>query len=201
MKLGVWTVVVVCLLSAVVRGDDESDRKQYIDDIDRLLDGMADDRKGANVILGKLVKTMNSIQNVLNNELKGANDPEVRAQMELGKLEHKRIQADRGKCDESEITIPGASKRIDCVKECTIYEIKPNNSKAIDKGKDQAADYKRAVQEYFEYDKTKMNERFSGKMKVFLSCIKDGQISLNVDVRVYDFCPADGKLFNDFVVE
>lgn len=159
-----------------------------------------EDRKGATIILDKLVRTMNSIQNVLNNELKGANDPEVRAQMELGKLEHKRIQADGGKCDESEITIPGASKRIDCVKECTIYEIKPNNSKAINKGKDQAADYKRAVQEYFEYDKTKVNERFSGRMKVFLSCIKNGQISLNVDVRVYDFCPADGKLFNDFVV-
>ena len=35
--------MIVCVLSAVVRGDDESDRKQYVEQIDNLLDGMADD--------------------------------------------------------------------------------------------------------------------------------------------------------------
>lgn len=157
--------------------------------------------KGATVLLDKVTGILNSVTNVLNNELKGANDPEVRAQMEVGKLEHKRIQGDSGKCDESEITIPGKGMRIDCVKQCTIYEIKPSNSKAIDKGKNQARAYKAAIQEYFDgSDKTKLSDRFSGKMQVFLPCINSGQISLNVDVRAYDFCPADGKLFNDFIV-
>lgn len=160
-----------------------------------------EDRKGANVILGKLVKTMNSIQNVLNNELKGANDPEVRAQIELGKLEHKRIQDDRGKCEAGKITIPGEGMRLDCVKACTIYEIKPNNSRAISKGKTRAQEYRDGVQRYFDKsDKTKLNERFSDKLQVFLKCIDGNKITLSYDVIAYDFCPADGKLFNDFIV-
>jgi hypothetical protein len=166
------------------------------------------DRKGASVILDKLVRTMNSIENVLNNELKGANDPEVRAQMELGKLEHKRIQADSGKCDRdaTEITIPGSGKRIDCVQVtgnvCFIYEIKPNNSSALSKGRSQAEGYMKAVQSYFETNKApdKLKAAFSDRMKIFLQCIDNGQIRLDIGVRAYDFCPADGKLFNDFVV-
>lgn len=43
MKLGVWVVVFVCLLAAVVWGDEESDRKALIENIDKLLDGIASD--------------------------------------------------------------------------------------------------------------------------------------------------------------
>lgn len=168
----------------------------------RLLLKVADEdvNKSASVILDKLVRTMNSIANVLNSELKGANDPEVRAQMEVGKNEHKRIQADSGKCEASEITVPGKGMRMDCVKACTIYEIKPNNSKAIAKGKGQASDYRDAVLAYFNSNKERLKEAFTDKMQIFLKCVSNGQLSLDTDVRAYDLCPADGKLFNDFVV-
>lgn len=71
--------------------------------------------------------------------VRGANDPAIRARMELGKNEHKRIQADSSKCDASEITI--GSVRLDCVKVssnvCTIYEIKPDNDAAKARGREQ----------------------------------------------------------------
>ena len=131
--------------------------------------------------------------------VKGANNPKVRARIELGKSEHKRIQADSGKCTVSEITID--SYRMDCVYvsggTCTIVEIKPDNSAAKSKGREKLDDYKDAVEDLF---KNKKEDGFkSGKLTVFQKCIKDGRLSLKIALRVYNVCPSNFKVGEDWI--
>jgi hypothetical protein len=38
-------------------------------------------------------------------------------------------------------------------------------------------------------------------MGVFLKCVdSNDQLRVDIGVRAYDYCPDDGKLFNDFLV-
>lgn len=165
----------------------------------------AEVRAKAGALFGRLDKTLNSLVNLMNDELKGTNDPEYRMMTETGKNEHKRIQADSSKCDASEITIPGVRKRMDCVKVegsiCTIIEIKPNNSKAIAKGDVQVKSYLRSMKDYFDANKSRTKDAFSGELEIFRRCISGEVIELKTEVRVYELCPADGALFRDFVVQ
>lgn len=163
--------------------------------------------KAASVVLDEVTKTMNSVENILRGELNGSNNPRIRARIEFGKDEHKRIQADGNKCDKgaTEITLP-SGKRIDCVQAsggtCTIYEIKPSNDRAKSKGRDQAGGYRRDVLDLFNgTNKDKRQEVFKGDMGVFWKCVdSNDQLRVDIGVRAYDYCPDDGKLFNDFVV-
>ena len=138
----------------------------------------ADVRQRAGVIAGMIRKRLQSLANLLNNELHGANDPEFRAWIEVGKNEHKRIQHDSSKCQASEITIPGAGMRIDCVYvssgTCYIVEIKPNNSDARAKGDKQAADYIDAMNSYFSRNKNDIDNAFQSKLAIFkrASCME-----------------------------
>ena len=122
----------------------------------------------------------------------------------VGMNEHKRIQADRGKCDVPEITIPGAGKRIDCVRvssgTCYIVEIKPNNDPAKAKGRQQLDGYRDEIRTLFDTKKNDLDSAFTGALSIFKQCISNGRIQLDTELVVYDFCPPDGKLFNDFVV-
>lgn len=167
--------------------------------------------KGASATLDEVAKTMNSVENILRGELNGSNNPRIRARIEFGKSEHNRIQANQSECDAgaTEITIPSSGKRIDCVQAlssgvCTIWEIKPSNDRAKSKGRDQAAGYRKDVLSLFNSNKDsreKLREAFKGKMAVFLKCVDNSeQLQVEIGVRAYDYCPDDGKLFNDFVV-
>lgn len=141
---------------------------------------------------------------IMSKELDGRRDAEVRTFIEVGKNEHKRIQADSSKCEVSEITIPGESMRLDCVRvssgTCYIVEIKPNNSAAEAKGRARLQDYVRAVSSLFDSNKDRIDSVFTDRLSIFKRCISNGRIDLKPELRVYDFCPADGKLFNDFVL-
>ena len=161
-------------------------------------------RRDASILLGKLEGTLRSLVNLMNDELKGANDPEFRMMVETGKNEHKRIQADSSKCDASEISIPGARARMDCVKVssgvCTIVEIKPNNSEAIRKGRSRLDDYRREMGKFYAANRDNVDKAFTGELDVFKKCISNNRIELEVDVRVYDLCPPEGMMFRDFIV-
>ncbi|MBE7450685.1 MAG: hypothetical protein HS111_17840 [Kofleriaceae bacterium] len=162
-------------------------------------------RPGAAIVAKAITGRMTGLQNLMNNELNGSNDPDVRAKMELGKTEHKRIQADSSKCETDEITIPGKSLRIDCVRvssgTCYIVEIKPNNPDAQTQGRGQLDKYRRGMQAYFDDNKPRVDDAFRDKLQIFKRCIANGKISLDTELRVYDYCPPEGQLFNDFVIQ
>jgi hypothetical protein len=161
-------------------------------------------RSKADLLSLKLERTVNGLVNLMNNELNGANDPEVRMQIEVGKTEHKRIQADSSKCSVSEITIPGAGLRMDCVRvssgTCYIVEIKPNNANAAGKGEEKLKAYISAMTSYYSSNRDHVKEKFTDKLEIFQQCIANGTIQLRSELRRYELCPADGRLFQDFVV-
>jgi hypothetical protein len=142
---------------------------------------------------------------LMSDEMKGRNDVELRAQIEVGRNEHKRIQGDSSKCEVSEITIPGEGRRIDCVRvsdnRCYIVEIKPNNSRAQSRGRSQLDGYQSAVLKLFDSNKDRVDSTFTDKLTIFKRCIANGSILLATELRAYEFCPPDGKLFHDFVVQ
>jgi hypothetical protein len=182
---------------------NESNRiLQVLNDLKRAPEAKV--RGRAFVLYEKLDGTVKGLVNLMNDELKGTNDPEFRMTVETGKNEHKRIQADSSKCDASEITIPGARMRMDCVKVssgvCTIVEIKPNNTKAIAKGDARAIEYREAVQRHFEANKSRIKDAFSDELQIFQRCISNEDILLKTQVRAYDLCPPEGMMFRDFVV-
>lgn len=152
----------------------------------------------------QIERTERSMYAVMSTELRGRDDAEFRTFITVGMNEHKRIQADRGKCDVSEITIPGEGKRMDCVRvssgTCYIVEIKPNNDAAIRKGRQQLFDYQEAIKRLFEAKKADLDSAFTDKLSIFKQCVSNGRIQLETEFVGYDFCPPDGKLFNDFVV-
>lgn len=158
--------------------------------------------KGATRLNDEINKTMSSISNLLNNELHGANDPEFRARMETGKNEHKRIQADSSKCTKNELTF--GSRRVDCIRvdgnTCYVVEIKPNNSEAIRRGRDQAIDGITKIKQALR-GKTKKSE-LTDNLEVVRACFDESSQSANLkeELRVYEYCPPEGELYKDFVV-
>lgn len=170
---------------------------------DKLLREEDDDaRRGAGKLREEVQKTMASLQAILDGELKGANDPEVRAKIELGKNEHKRIQNDSSKCTASERTF--GSRRIDCIRvdgsTCYVVEIKPNNDKAREKGRDQIREGIKEIQEAVAGKKTR--SQLTDKLEVLRPCFNEAteQLLLKEELRVYEYCPPDGELYKDFVV-
>lgn len=147
-------------------------------------------------------KTERSMYNLLAAELKGTNDPEFRAMLETGKNEHKRIQSDSSKCTVAELTI--GSRRIDCIRVagdvCYVVEIKPNNSAAKARGMIQLQDALKQIESALG-GKAK-REELTGGLAVFQACFNETskRAKLETELRVYEFCPPDGKLFHDFVV-
>lgn len=93
---------------------------------------------------------------------------------------------------------------MDCVRVssnvCYIVEIKPSNPNAISKGQKRAREYLDAVSDFFGQNRNRVKEAFTGKLEVFQKCIANGGIKLDTEVRAYDLCPPDGRLFQDFVV-
>jgi hypothetical protein len=62
--------------------------------------------------------------------------------------------------------------------------------------------YRRDVLDLFNgTNKDKRQEAFKGDRAVFLKCVdSNDQLRVEIGIRAYDYCPDDGKLFNDFVV-
>jgi hypothetical protein len=139
----------------------------------------------------------------MSTELRGRDDAEFRTFITVGMNEHKRIQADRAKCEVSEVTI--GSNRMDCVRvadnTCYIVEIKPNNTAAKEKGTRQLEKYQDAINGRFRSSKSDLDAAFPDSLSIFKRCVVNKEIQIKTELIVYDFCPPDGKLFNDFVVQ
>lgn len=159
-------------------------------------------RSGSLGLRKEIQATIASLERFLDGELKGANDPEVRAKIETGKNEHKRIQADSSKCTVSERTF--GSRRVDCIRvdgsTCYVVEIKPNNSEAIAKGRAQVLDGISQIEGLLRDKKQKSD--LVDQLEIFRSCFDDSKqrARLEPEVRVYEYCPPDGELFKDFVI-
>jgi hypothetical protein len=59
----------------------------------------------------------------------------------------------------------------------------------------------REMERFFQANKGDIDRAFTDKLEIFKRCIADGAITLKPELRLYDFCPPAGKLYNDFVVE
>ncbi len=183
--------------------DLEAEATRIISVADRLTKVKNDKAsKSATKLQTETQKTVNSVNNILKSELNGSNDPEIRARMETGKNEHKRIQADSSKCTMSEVTF--GSRRVDCIRvdgnNCYVVEIKPNNSKAITKGEKQVEDGIGEIRKLLAGKAKKVE--LTEKLEVFRSCFDESvrEANLKREVRVYEYCPPEGELFKDFVV-
>lgn len=159
-------------------------------------------QKGAEKVKAQVARVMASLTNLMNNELNGSNDPEIRTKMETGKNEHKRIQSDSSKCTVSELTM--GRRRIDCIRvsgsTCYVVEIKPNNRAAQARGEAQIASGMSEIRAAV--DGKKKRDELTGKLEVFRPCFDEqkAEINLERELRVYEYCPPDGELFKDFVV-
>ena len=70
---------------------------------------------------------------------------------------------------------------------------------AIAPGRTQLGRYRDSVERMFEDDGKKAFQ--SGKLRIFQKCIKNERIHLDTQLRVYDFCPSNFKVGEDWVVE
>lgn len=168
---------------------------------DRLLAKNDDEvKKGAEKAKERIARVIASLTNVMNDELHGSNDPQLRAKMETGKNEHKRIQADSSKCTVAELSV--GNRRIDCIRVdgnvCYVVEIKPNNDKARVRGREQMND---GIEKVNSAVRGKKKSELSGNLTVFQACHRDGaDPELKPELRVYELCPPEGEMFRDFVV-
>lgn len=169
-----------------------------------ILETSGDDevKEPAEKLRAELKKTVESVENFLRGEALGASNPRIRARMELGKNEHKRIQADSSKCTEDELTF--GSTRVDCVRvdgnTCYVVEIKPNNEAARSKGNRQIRDGIDAIRSALSGKKKRVE--LTGNLEVLRPCFDEQkeEADLKPELRVYEYCPPEGELFHDFVV-
>ncbi len=111
--------------------------------------------------------------------LQGVQNAKVRSRLQIGIDKHARLQTG---CTALEYEIPGG--RIDCLNasegHCEVIEIKPNNEKARAKGRDQLDRYKATI----------VGLHADNKLPGLLErCVKDGELNIEYDVEVYEFCP------------
>lgn len=143
----------------------------------------------------KVEDTWNSVER-MTSSLRGANNPVVNFMLEKGQEAHKDYQGSSSRCTVAEWTI--GSNRLDCVyasgSDCQVIELKPNNSRAISKGRDQVRDYVAAINKPGELERIKKeSSRFSEckefipKMKCYTLCPEisdDGEFrEISVDWR------------------
>jgi len=167
-----------------------------------ILENSGDDeaKESAEKLKQQLQQTVVSVETFLAGEALGATNPRIRARMELGKNEHKRIQADSGKCNASELTF--GSTRVDCVRvdgnTCYVVEIKPNNDAAKKKGRGQIADGIKAINSALSGMKNKVD--LTDGLEVFRACFDEQREAAKLDeeLRVYEYCPPVNELFHDF---
>jgi hypothetical protein len=141
----------------------------------------------------RITETMASLDKVKAYQLEGSNNPLLKAQASYGVTAHTNKQSG---CDAKEITISGDycrnpnpkrnDCRLDCMKGCTVVEIKPDSQEPL--GYRQADAYQKGLEKMFAALGSNMfNER---EMKYFRQCMSsDGKsLELRQHVETYDFC-------------
>ena len=143
-------------------------------------------------VKAKIDATLASIDKVRAYQLEGSNNPLFKARTSYGVDEHNRRQ---GSCNAKEILIRGdcdnphpdrTDCKIDCMKGCTLIEIKPKSQREL--GFRQAAAYLEALETKFARDKRDMFKQRD--LAYFEQCVSsDGtHLAISTDVDTYDFC-------------
>lgn len=120
--------------------------------------------------------------------IRGKNHPVVRFLIEEGNRVHKDRQGSSSYCDVSEFSM--SSGRADCIQasNCTIIELKPDNSRAVGNGRSQAQRYRDELNSNADTRK-KLVEKNSN----FARCEK-----FNYRVDCYKLCPDIDQETNDY---
>jgi hypothetical protein len=122
-------------------GDLRNVREQAYRLLDDVIadDDLRDKRDEAKQLKDDVQKRWDSIERMAENAMKGANHPLVSFLIRAGQDSHRDYQRN---CDASEVAT--GSRIADCVmasgETCLVIELKPDNSRAISKGKDQLKD-------------------------------------------------------------
>lgn len=143
-------------------------------------------------VKAKIDAAIASIDKVRAYQLEGSNNPLFKARTSYGVDEHARRQSG---CDAKEITIKGdcdnphpdrTDCRIDCMKGCTLIEIKPKSQSTL--GDNQARAYIAALEKKYARDKRDMFKERG--LAYFEQCVSsDGsRLVIAKDVETYDFC-------------
>jgi hypothetical protein len=169
--------------------DKLSDLQRIRDDANKLLDdvigddNLKDNRDDATRLKEEVGTRWDSIDR-MSRSLRGANHPVVAFMLDQGQQEHKNRQRD---CHASEVTLP--SGRADCLmatgETCLVIEIKPNNSRAITKGKDQVRDYARDLNDELKKTESDVIKNLIRTKSDFANCKK-----FEPRIDCYRLCPS-----------
>ncbi len=158
-----------------------NDANKLLDDVisDDNLKGNRDDAKRLKDDVGERWASIER----MSRSLRGANHPVVAYMLDQGQRAHKDRQHD---CHASEITL--SSGRADCVmatgETCTVIELKPNNSRAIGKGKDQARGYANQLNDELKKPSSDVIKKLIDARSDFAKCK-----SFEPRVDCYKLCP------------
>lgn len=129
---------------------------------------------------------------------RGSNHPLVQYAIEYGKQEHIRMAASSSyACQVVDKAIPGSSMRPDCISatNCMIYEFKPDNRRAKDRGETQLDGYHPAVTAYYQklidQEKTSADPDLGGEeimTKLRGQCMSGSSVTFKRKVEPYYMC-------------
>ncbi|NOK00689.1 hypothetical protein [Myxococcus sp. CA018] len=112
--------------------------------------------KSAPALQRALVARMKSIENIKEGQMLGSNSPKIQAHIRYGKEEHRRRQSsscpqgaelyiEGDHCDNPNPRYKGRGCLIDCIRDCQVLEIKPDNIAEMKKGEKQGEAYTKAL--------------------------------------------------------
>ncbi|HTJ44021.1 MAG TPA: hypothetical protein VL463_18070 [Kofleriaceae bacterium] len=146
-----------------------------------------------------LADNLKTIDRIKDSELRGYNDPAIQTRLRYGNDKHKELQAH---CDIAELPISssyctnrvreGSGCRLDCVltgSTCSIHEIKPNTTHAIDEGKEQLASYKEGLENWYKQDRKGLMEDYPKLAECEHGEGEDRHLELKTEIEPYEFCP------------
>ena len=137
-------------------------------------------------------ETLASLAKVKDHQLQGANNPLFKTYTAYGVNKHAELQ---GGCDAKEIAITDTCSnphprrkdcRIDCMRGCTVVEIKPLSQRSL--GDDQARAYLQGLERKFAAKGMDMFKE--NGLDYFRQCLTSDRTALDLDWRVdtYEFC-------------
>jgi hypothetical protein len=133
---------------AIQRQLDAYDRLRI--DAERLKTGSTESQ--ATKILDAIKVEYERLTRLGNGFWRGASNPLIQYAIEYGKKQHEDMGGSSTyHCDVVDKEYPGSNERPDCVsaRECTVFEFKPDNSRAESKGNDQLRGYVPLVNDYY----------------------------------------------------
>lgn len=126
---------------------------------------------------------------------RGADHPLVQHAIEYGKQQHGSMSSSFN-CDVYDKRFGSDDERPDCIvfSDCAIYEFKPDNQRARDKGFDQLRGYLESVTRYYQGlidsgDSADSDHGGSDALQKLAGCIGDDKkITFKTDVKTYNMC-------------